>query len=339
MPRIFLALSLLLCLLTPAFAAMGSPTLDAVRERGYLKCGVTEGIPGFSVRDGSGNWTGFEVDYCRAIAAAVFNDPQKVRFTPLSATDRFAALSGGDIDILVRSTTWTMARDTTLGIKFTGVLFYDGQGFLVRKAHKIVTALDLNSQPVCIEQDTTSALNAEDYFGINNMVLKPLLFSSQDEVVKAYEDGRCKAFTADGAQLAAERSKFPDPAEHVILPETIAKEPLGPAVREGDDGWFNIARWTYFALIEAEELGITTANVDDQLASDSPPIKRFLGVEGDFGEPLGLAKEWAYQIVKHVGNYAEIYERSLGPSTPIALPRGLNALWRDGGLHYSPPIR
>jgi len=316
-----------------------SPTLDAIKAKGYVQCGVTGGVPGFSAPDANNNWTGLEVDYCRALAAAIFNNADAVRYTPLTSQERFTALSAGEIDVLSRTTTWTMSRDTQLGIKFVGTMFYDGQGFMVRKADNIASALDLSGAAICIESGTTTELNAADYFAANKLEFNTVVFVDQDEVVKAYEDGRCDVYTTDSSALAAERSKFADPSAHVILPEIISKEPLGPVVRQGDDGFFNIARWTYFALLEAEELGVSSANVDEMLASDNPAIKRLLGVEGDFGTPIGLTKDWAYQIVKLVGNYAEIYEKHVGPNTPIGLARGLNALWKDGGIQYSPPIR
>jgi general L-amino acid transport system substrate-binding protein len=315
-----------------------SPALDAIKAKGYVQCGVTSGVPGFSAPDANNNWAGLEVDYCRALAAAIFNNADAVRYTPLTSQDRFTALSAGEIDVLSR-TTWTMSRDTQMGVSFVGTLFYDGQGFMVRKSANIASALDLSGVPICIESGTTTELNAADYFAANNLELNPLVFVDRDEVVKAYEDGRCTVYTADASALAAARSKFADPDEHIILPEIISKDPLGPVVRTGDPGFFNIARWTYFALLEAEELGVSSANVDEMLASDNPAIKRLLGVEGDFGTPVGLTKDWAYQIIKLVGNYAEIYDRHVGPNTPIGLPRGLNALWKDGGIQYSPPIR
>ncbi|MGN6487210.1 MAG: amino acid ABC transporter substrate-binding protein [Devosia sp.] len=316
-----------------------SPTLDAIKAKGYVQCGVTGGVAGFSAPDASNNWAGLEVDYCRALAAAIFNDADAVRYTPLTSQERFTALSAGEIDVLSRTTTWTMSRDTQLGISFVGTMFYDGQGFMVRKADNITSALDLSGAAVCIESGTTTELNAADYFAANNLEFNTVVFVDQDEVVKAYEDGRCDVYTTDASALASERSKFANPDDHIILPEIISKEPLGPVVRTGDSGFFNIARWTYFALLEAEELGVTQANVDDMLASDNPAIKRLLGVEGDFGTPIGLTKDWAYQIIKALGNYGEIYERHVGPNTPIGLARGLNALWRDGGIQYSPPIR
>jgi len=314
-------------------------TLADVKAKGYVQCGVTGGVAGFSAPDANNIWTGLEVDFCRAMAAAIFNDADAVRYTPLTSQERFTALSAGEIDVLSRTTTWTMSRDTQLGIKFIGTMFYDGQGFMVRKADGIASAKDLSGAAICIESGTTTELNAADYFAANGMEFNTVVFVDQDEVVKAYEDGRCDVYTTDSSALASERSKFAVPDDHIILPEIISKEPLGPVVRQGDDLWFNIARWSYYALLESEELGVTQANVDEMLGSDNPAIKRLLGVEGDFGTPLGLTKDWAYQIVKHVGNYGEAYERHVGPNTPIGLARGLNALWRDGGIQYAPPIR
>jgi general L-amino acid transport system substrate-binding protein len=316
-----------------------SPTLDAIKAKGFVQCGVTGGVPGFSAPDANNVWTGIEVDYCRALAAAIFNDPTAVRFTSLTSQERFTALSSGEIDVLSRTTTWTMSRDTQLGISFIGTMFYDGQGFMVRKADGITSATELSGAAICIESGTTTELNAADYFAANNMDFNTVVFVDQDEVVKAYEDGRCDVYTTDSSALAAERSKFAVPEDHVILPEIISKEPLGPVVRAGDTGFFNIARWTYFALLEAEELGVTQANVDEMLGSDNPAIKRLLGVEGEFGAPMGLTNDWAYRIIKHIGNYGESYERNVGPNTPIGLERGLNALWKDGGIQYAPPIR
>ena len=313
--------------------------LEDVVAKGYVQCGVTGGVPGFSAPDANNNWTGLEVDFCRAVAAAVFDDADAVRYTSLTSQERFTALSAGEIDVLSRTTTWTMSRDTQLGISFVGTMYYDGQGFMVRKADGIASALDLSGAAICIESGTTTELNAADYFAANGMEFNTVVFVDQDEVVKAYEDGRCDVYTTDSSALAAERSKFANPDDHIILPEIISKEPLGPVVRAGDTAWFNIARWTYFALLEAEELGVSQANVDEMLGSDNPAIKRLLGVEGDFGTPLGLTKDWAYQIIKLVGNYAETYERNVGPATPIGLERGLNALWKDGGIQYAAPIR
>jgi general L-amino acid transport system substrate-binding protein len=319
--------------------AAQAATLDDVKAKDYIQCGVTGGVAGFSAPDANNVWAGLEVDFCRAVAAAVFNDAGKVRYTPLTSQERFAALSAGEIDILSRTTTWTMSRDTDLGISFIGTMYYDGQGFMVRKADEIASALDLSGAAICIESGTTTELNAADYFAANSLEFNTVVFVDQDEVVKAYEDGRCDVYTTDASALAAERSKFAVPGDHIILPEIISKEPLGPVVRQGDDQWFKINRWVYFALLEAEELGVTSANVDEMLGSDNPAIKRLLGVEGDFGAPIGLTKDWAYQIIKLVGNYGEAFDRNVGPSTDIGLERGLNALWTNGGLQYAPPIR
>ncbi|KKB12801.1 hypothetical protein VE25_05555 [Devosia geojensis] len=319
--------------------AAHAQTLDAVKAKGYIQCGVTGGVPGFSAPDANNVWAGLEVDFCRAVAAAIFDDPDAVRYTPLTSQERFAALSAGEIDILSRTTTWTMSRDTDLGISFVGTMYYDGQGFMVRVEDGIESALDLSGAAVCIESGTTTELNAADYFAANGMDFTPVVFTDQDEVVKAFEDGRCDVYTTDASALAAERSKFGTPDDYVILPEIISKEPLGPVVRQGDDQWFKINRWAYYALVEAEELGVTQANVDEMLGSDNPAVRRLLGVEGEFGTPLGLTNDWAYRIVKHIGNYGESYDRHVGPNTEIGLERGLNALWTDGGLQYAMPIR
>ena len=334
----FLAIAAVAALSFTATAAYAD-TLADVKAKGYVQCGVTGGVAGFSAPDANNEWAGLEVDFCKAVAAAIFNDASKVRYTPLTSQERFTALSAGEIDILSRTTTWTMSRDTQLGIKFVGTMYYDGQGFMVRKADGIASALDLSGAAICIESGTTTELNAADYFATNKLEFNTVVFVDQDEVVKAYEDGRCDVYTTDASALAAERSKFAVPDDHIILPEIISKEPLGPVVRQGDDTWFNIARWTYFAMLQAEELGVTKANVDEMLGSDNPEIKRLLGVEGDFGTPMGLTKDWAYQIIKLVGNYGESFNANVGPDTPIGLARGLNALWKDGGLQYAAPIR
>jgi general L-amino acid transport system substrate-binding protein len=323
---------------TVAFA-QSSPTLDAIKARGHLLCGVTEGQPGFSLPDANNEWSGLDVDYCRALAAAIFNDPMAVRVVPTTSSDRFTVLGAGDIDVLARTVTWTMTRDISLGIMFAAVLYYDGQGFIVRKADGIAAPTDLGGAVVCIEAGTTTELNAADYFAANNVDAEILTFVGQNEALKAFEDGRCDAFTTDGAQLAGNRLEFGVPDDYTILPQVISKEPLSSVVRQGDDVFFQLARWTAYAMLNAEELGVTQANVDEMVGSDSPEIKRLLGVEGDFGTPLGVSKDWALQIIKHVGNYADMYERNLGTSTPIGLARGINALWNDGGIMYAPPIR
>jgi general L-amino acid transport system substrate-binding protein len=314
-------------------------TLADVKARGFVQCGVTEGVPGFSQPDANNNWTGIDVDYCRALAAAIFNDPTAVRFTPTTSSDRFTVLGSGEIDLLARTTTWTMTRDTTLGLMFVNTIFYDGQGFVVRKADGITSALGLSGAAVCIEAGTTTELNAADFFSSNGLEYNPVTFTGQDEVIKAYEDGRCDVLTSDSSQLAGNITEFAVPEDHMLLPEIISKEPLASVVRQGDDTWFEINRWVFFALLEAEEQGVTQANVDEMLGSDNPTIRRLLGVEGDFGTPLGLTKDWAYQAIKGVGNYGEIFERNVGMGSPLKLPRGLNALWTDGGLQYAPPIR
>ncbi|WP_127143538.1 amino acid ABC transporter substrate-binding protein [Pelagibacterium montanilacus] len=314
--------------------------LGEIMDRGYLQCGVTEGVPGFSFPDDNNVWTGIEVDYCRALAAAMFDDPDAVRYTPLTSQVRFESLANANIDVLSRQTTWTMTRDTDLGISFVGTMVYDGQGFMVREDAGVTSALELSGAAVCIEAGTTTELNAADYFASNGMDLSnAVVFVGQDEVEQAYIDGRCDVYTTDSSVLAASRSTFPDPDAHIILPEIISKEPLGPSIRSGDTEWLNVTRWTYFALLNAEELGVTSENVDEMLGSDNPAIRRLLGVEGDFGGPIGLPTDWGYRIIKHVGNYGELYEAHLGENTPINIPRGINALWTDGGIQYAPPIR
>ena len=314
-------------------------TLKTVKDRGQLSCGVSQGLPGFSTPDDKGNWTGFDVDICRAIAAAIFNDATKIKFVPLSAKDRFTALQSGEIDVLSRNTTWTLSRDTSLGANFTGVTYYDGQGFLVKKSLKVNSALELNSASVCVQTGTTTEQNLADYFKGNNMKYEVIAFASADETVKAYESGRCDVFTSDVSQLYAERLKLSNAADHVVLPEVISKEPLGPMVRHGDDQWFDIVKWTLFAMVGAEELGMTQKNVDEIAKSDKPEIKRAVGTDGNLGEQLGLTKDWLVRIVKATGNYGESFERNVGSGSKLGIARGLNNLWNKGGIQYAPPIR
>ena len=314
-------------------------TLKTVKDRGALHCGVSQGLPGFSNPDDKGSWTGLDVDFCRAIAAAIFNDPSKVKFTPLSAKDRFTSLQSSAIDVLARNSTWTSSRDTSLGLNFTAVNYYDGQGFMVRKTLKVNSALELNGASICTQTGTTSELNLADYFRANNMKYDVTAFATADETVKAYEAGRCDAFTTDVSQLYSEKLKLTNANDHVILPEIISKEPLGPVVRHGDDQWFDIVKWVHFAMVNAEEFNVTKTNVDEQMNSDNPEIKRMLGTEGNFGEQLGLTKDWVHRIVKHVGNYGEAFERNLGQASALKITRGQNALWTKGGLQYAPPIR
>jgi general L-amino acid transport system substrate-binding protein len=319
--------------------AASAQTLKTVKDRGQLSCGVSQGLPGFSTPDDKGNWTGLDVDICRAIAAAVFNDATKIKFVPLSAKDRFTALQSGEIDVLSRNTTWTLSRDTSLGANFTGVTYYDGQGFLVKKSLKVNSALELNSASVCVQTGTTTEQNLADYFKGNNMKYEVIAFATADETIKAYESGRCDVFTSDVSQLYAERLKLASPAEHVVLPEVISKEPLGPMVRHGDDQWFDVVKWTLYGMVGAEELGMTQKNVDEMLKSDKPEVKRAVGTDGNLGEQLGLTKDWLVRIVKAVGNYGESFERNVGSGSKLGIARGLNNLWSKGGIQYAPPIR
>jgi len=320
-------------------SAASATTLDQVKQKGFLQCGVSQGITGFSSPDDKGNWTGLDVDFCRALAAAIFNDPQKVKFTPLSTKDRFTALQSGEVDLLSRNTTWTLDRDTKLGTNFAGVIYYDGQGLMVRKSMKVNSALELSGASICTQTGTTTELNIADYFRNNKMKYEVVAFATADETLKSYESGRCDVFTTDASQLYAQKLKLSKPDEHMILPEIISKEPLGPLVRKGDDQWFDVVKWTLFALVNAEDLGIAKANVDEMLKSQSPEVRRVLGVEGAAGESLGLTKDWVVRIVKAVGNYGEMFERNVGADSPLKIERGLNRLWSRGGIQYAPPIR
>jgi general L-amino acid transport system substrate-binding protein len=319
--------------------AAGAQTLKAVKDRGQLVCGANGSLAGFGIPDPQGNWTGFDVDFCRAIAAAIFNDPTKVKFVPLTAANRFTALQSGEIDVLARNTTWTMSRDTSLGIDFAAVNYYDGQGFMVRKVLKVSSALELNDASVCVQQGTTTELNLADYFRSNHMSLKTVTFATVDEALKAYDSGRCDAYTTDSSGLYGSRVLLADPGANIVLPEIISKEPLSPAVRQGDDAWEDIVRWTHHAMLDAEELGVNKNNVDDQKNSTNPEIRRLLGLEGQFGEGLGLTNDWAYRIIKAEGNYGESFERNVGQGSPLKIARGLNALWTKGGLQYGLPVR
>jgi len=319
--------------------AAWSQTLKTVKDRGELICGANGTLAGFGLPDPQGNWTGFDVDFCRAIAAAIFNNPTKVKFVPLTSKDRFTALQSGEVDVLSRNTTWTLSRDTSLGLDFVAITYYDGQGFMVRKALKVTSALELNDASICVQQGTTTELNLADYFRANHMALKTVTFANSDEALKAYETGRCDAYTTDSSALYGERLRLPEPNDHIVLPEIISKEPLSPAVRHGDNQWTDIVRWTHFAMIDAEELGVNKTNVDEKLKSDDPETRRMLGVEGQYGEALGLTNDWVYRIVKHVGNYGEVFERNVGKGSPLKIVRGLNAQWTKGGLQYGPPFR
>ena len=328
---------LLLGVLVSGVAHAG--TLEDVRQRDMLICGVSQGVPGFSIADVNGQWSGFDVDFCRAVAAAALGDPTKVRFVPLSADERFDALKDKKIDVLSRNSSWTMGREAALGLIFAGVDYYDGQGFLTAKAKHINSAFDLDGSKVCVQSGTTSELNAADFFAANHMKLNIIVTPNIEELQKSYESGACDVMTTDVSGLYAIRSKLAKPDDHAILADVISKEPLGPAVRQDDMIWFNIVKWVNFALIDAEELGVGEKTIDDALKSRKPEVKRLVGGEGDFGKQLGLAPTWAVAAVRAGGNYGEIFERNLGAKSKLGIPRGLNELWSNGGILYAPPIR
>ncbi len=321
--------------------AMAGKTLDTIKQRGQIVCGVNPSLPGFSAADSQGNWTGLDVDICKAIAATLLSDDKKIKWVPLNASQRFTALQSGEIDLLVRNTTWTLTRDASLGLEFTGVTYYDGQGFMVTKKSKITSAKQLKGATVCVQSGTTTEKNLSDYSKANNLAMKPVVFETQEATNKAYFSGRCQAYTTDASGLASVRNKEAgNPEDHVILPELISKEPLGPSVRRGDDEYFTIVKWVVFALIEAEEYGIGQSNVDGLRASSTDPVvQRILGTSEDTGKLLGLDKDWAYRAIKSVGNYGEIFERNVGPKSALKLPRGANNLWNKGGFMYAPPVR
>jgi general L-amino acid transport system substrate-binding protein len=328
---------ILFLLLAAAAPALAQPTFDAVRSKGYVQCGVNTGLAGFSQPDSKGVWRGIDVDVCRAVAAAVFGDANKVRYTPLTAQQRFTALQSGEVDILSRNTTWTVTRDTSLGLNFVGVNYYDGQGFMVPKKLNVKSARQLNGATVCVQPGTTTELNLADYFRANRMSFRPVVIEKLEEVLNAYFAGRCDVFTTDHSGLVALRaSRAQNPADHVILAEVISKEPLGPAVRHGDDRWFDIVKWSMFAMVEAEELGLNSKNIEREAKSANPSIQRFVGATGDIGRMLGIDNRWAFNIVRQVGNYAESFDANL---KPLGFERGLNRLWNQGGLLYAPPIR
>ena len=333
---VFLGAAAIAALTTTVSASAG--TLDQVKARGQLICGANPGLAGFGLPDDQGVYKGLDVDECKAIAAAIFNDPNKVKYIPINAKDRPTVLASGEIDVLIRNTTWTLSRQTG-GMFFTGINFYDGQGFMVRKKLGVNSALKLDGASICVQQGATTELNLADYFRANNMKLEAVVFATDEEATKAYDSGRCDAYTTDASGLYSERLKMSNPDDHIVLPEIISKEPLGPSVRKDDIQWFQIVQWAHYALLTAEELGVTQANVDEKLKSDNPAIRRLLGVEGSYGQGLGLTNDWAYRIIKAVGNYGEIFERNVGQGSPIKISRGLNALWNKGGLQYAPPIR
>jgi general L-amino acid transport system substrate-binding protein len=323
-----------------AGTAMAGKDLDAIKARGQLLCGVSTGLAGFSLADSQGKFTGLDVDICKAIAAALLGDANKVKFVPLSAQQRVTALQSGEVDILSRNTTWTLTRDTSLGLDFTGVTYYDGQGFMVAKKLGVKSAKELNGATVCVQPGTTTELNLADYFRATKMQFKPVVIERLEEVEQAFFSGRCDVYTTDASGLAATRAtRASNPDDYVILPEIISKEPLGPAVRHGDNQWADVVRWTFYAMLEAEEKGITSKNVDEMLKSADPTVKRLLGATPGMGKALGVDEDWVVKIIKQVGNYGEVFERNVGKSTPLKLERGLNALWTQGGLQYAPPVR
>jgi general L-amino acid transport system substrate-binding protein len=320
-------------------ASASAATLDDVKNRKELICGVTTGLPGFSAPDDSGAWQGFDAEYCRAVAAAIFDNPAAVRFAPTTPKDRFTALQSGEVDILSRVTTWTLSRDASLGFDFIGIAYYDGQGFMVRKDLGVTSGKDLDGASVCTQTGSTTEQNLGDYFRAQGHKYELVTFEGNADVVKAFEAGRCEVLSTDRSGLAAQRLLLANPDDFVVLPETFSKEPLGPLVRQGDSQWADIGRWTLSALVAAEEFGITKANVDEFLKSENPEIRRLLGVEGNLGEQLGLTPDWAFRVIKHLGNYGEIYERTIGAGSPLKLERGVNALWSKGGLQYALPFR
>jgi general L-amino acid transport system substrate-binding protein len=327
-------------LLGPLVGTAQAGTLENIQQRGHLNCGVSTSQPGFSITNAEGRWTGFDVDFCRAIAAAIFDDPEKVKFTPLTAAQRFTALQSGEIDVLSRTTTWTMSRDISIGIIFTDINYYDGQAFMVAKKLNINSIGALNGASICVSQGTTTELNVADYFRAHNMKYDIIAYSTPAEAIAAYESGRCDAFTTENAGLYGARLQLSKPDDHVILPGIISREPFAPAVRRGDSGWFDVVRWVGYALVNAEILSVSQSNVTAMEKTDNPEIKRLLGIEGKFGESIGISNGWVKRIVTKVGNYGDIYSRNLGEnSAKLNIPRGLNALWSNGGLQYAPPIR
>lgn len=330
-------LGLGLSILVPT-VAMAS-TLETVQNRDSVRCGVNAAQPGFSSLDDDDQYRGLDTDVCRAIAAAALGDATKVDFVPLDSVERFTALQSGEVDVLSRTTTWTSSRDTTLGMHFTGVSYYDGQAFMVASDLGVQSAKELDGAAVCTQSGTTSELNLSDYFRINGMTYDPVVFDAPEQSIAGFEAGRCDVLSSDASQLYAQRMQLSDPDMAVVLPEIISKEPLGPAVRQGDDQWFNIVKWSLFAMLNAEELGVSQENVDEQRESEDPDVMRLLGKDGNFGEAMGIEADWAYQIVKQVGNYADMYDRNVGAGSEFNIARGLNGLWNDGGIQYAPPIR
>ncbi len=337
--KILKTASLSVAALALATTLSSADTLDSIKSKGVLSCGVSTGIAGFSATDSSGEWKGIDVDGCKAVASAVFGDPSKVKYVPLTAKERFTALQSGEIDVLFRATTWTATRDTSLGLNFAGVNYYDGQGFLVSKDIGVKSALELDGATVCIQAGTTTELNLTDYFKANKMTYKPITYDTSGQTIEGFKSGRCDVVTSDASQLYGLVLKVKDPSKVTVLPEIISKEPLGPVVRQGDDKWFNIVKWSHIAMLNAEEMGVTSKNVDSLMSSKNPGIKRLLGTSGEAGKNLGLDAKWAYNIIKNVGNYGESFKRNVGQDSPLKIDRGINKLWNKGGLQYGAPIR
>jgi len=334
-----LAVAVLVAVIAIVYEFYDTRTLKRTVRRGEVFCGVNVGLPGFSSQDEKGNWTGFDVDFCRAVAAAIFDDPAKAKFIPLEASERFRELQNRKVDILSRNSTWSMSREQNYDLYFPAVAYYDGQGFMLPRARNIESALDLNGSKVCVQGSTTTELNLADFFRANNMKYEEMKFPKLEEVIKAYDSGKCDTFTADVSQLYALRLNMTKPNDHMILPDVISKEPLAPVVRQRDDDWMMIVKWTLYAMIDAEELGVNSKNIDEALKSKKPEVMRLVGTEGSYGEDLGLTKDWAVRIIRHVGNYGEVYDRNVGAESKLHIPRGMNQLWNAGGIQYAPPIR
>src|SRR5215467_439552 len=334
-----IALSAICALPAIGVSQASAQTLMKIKERAKVICGVNPGLPGFSARDDKGSWSGFDVDFCRALSAAIFSDPDKVKFVPLETGDRLQALQAGKVDVLSRNTTWTFSRETEFKINFAAVTYYDGQGFLVGRAMNRMSALELGGTSVCMQKATTTELNLADYFRANNMTYQALPFATAEEAVQAYDSGRCTVLTSDTSQLFAQRLTLTSPDDHVILPDIISKEPLGPAVRAGDNQWLNIVKWTHFGMVNAEELGVSSRTIDGALESSKPDVRRLVGTDENSSSQIGLTRDWVARIVRYVGNYGEVFERNVGTGSKLAIPRGINGLWTHGGIQYAPPMR
>ena len=332
-------LTLAAAMLAIASAAQAGPVLERVKANNMLRCGVGGSLAGFSLPDSRGEWHGIDVDFCRAVAAAIFDDPTKVKFVPLDANERFKELQSRKVDILARNTTWSMSRETNYDLYFPAVAYYDGEGFMVRASRKANSVLDLGNTKICVQDGTTTRLNLADYFKANNLTYEEIKFGKLEDMLKAYDEGQCDVATSDVAQLYALRLRLSKPSESVILPDVISKEPLAPVVRQRDDDWMMIVKWTLYAMINAEELGVTSKNIDEAMKSKKPDVMRLVGTEGEYGEDLGLTKDWAARIIRHVGNYGEVYDRNVGADSKLKIPRGLNQLWNAGGIMYAPPLR